>query len=120
MKKIAYLGVALMLGAGAAFVAKPAQAAYSDCPSPRFCLWEHSDYNSPMYQYSPTVGTCYNLGAAINNRATSVYNRTGSRVRLFDGTGCTGSSVYIDNGYRTWNLSLVGSFNDKASSFRRE
>lgn len=88
----------------------------SDCFSGYLCLWQDSYFSGPLGMYNPST-SCYTMGV-MNNAVSSIYNRTGGMVRVYDGSGCTGSYSDFGNGDYAGSLSLSG-WNDKITSFRR-
>ncbi len=81
----------LTLGAGAV-AATPAQAAWSDCPVGAVCIFDGTSGGWPLY-YWTSGGPCINIGTSWNDRASSVYNRSGSHVlsvRFHEHAGCSG------------------------------
>ncbi|GAB7192065.1 hypothetical protein NUM3379_27740 [Kineococcus sp. NUM-3379] len=73
--------------------AAPASAHYSQCPPGKMCLWEHTGYEGRFQAFD---GTSHNIGSHMNDRTTSIWNRTNQRV-----------SVYLDSGFGTCLLSLA-------------
>jgi hypothetical protein len=72
----------------------PARAAYADCPSGMFCVWIDGNYSGARWQVSkatiidsyPANGLA--LPSWIDDEGSSVYNRTGYSVYVFDGSNC--------------------------------
>ncbi|MEU8250706.1 peptidase inhibitor family I36 protein [Nonomuraea sp. NPDC048916] len=105
---------------GAVATASPAQADYTDCFSGRLCFWQDYEYSGTLGMYSPST-SCYSMGV-MNNETTSVYNRSGRTVRLYDSGNCTGDYYSISNGFRVWNLRYGpqgSNWNDRISSFKQ-
>ncbi|GAA1714636.1 hypothetical protein GCM10009809_08510 [Isoptericola hypogeus] len=88
-------------------------------------LYQHIDYGgfqvvvyNPKYRVGCTSGTGdneggANLGTALSNRITSVKTYNHCDVRLYDGNTKSGAHTgFIDRD------SYLGSFNDRANSFR--
>ncbi|MEV0219109.1 peptidase inhibitor family I36 protein [Streptomyces sp. NPDC050704] len=90
-----------------------AQAAIGDCPSNRFCLWQHSDYSG---RGVPFTGRA-NAPAGFNDAASSVYNNTNTTWCIFSDANYGGSHRTIGPGGRSRDLANQG-FNDVTSSAR--
>ena len=101
--------------------AKLSVRAKSDCPTGRLCLWQNSYYSGTLGMYPQyPVGQCHQMGA-LNNQVTSVWNRTGRGVGLFNDANCAnplriGSAIYFAPGNSDPNLEYF--LNDKVSSFK--
>jgi hypothetical protein len=90
-----------------------AQAAIGDCPSNRFCLWQHSDYSG---RGVPFTGGA-NAPAGFNDAASSVYNNTNRKWCLYLDANFTGERIVVGAGARSRDLSNQ-EFNDRTSSAR--
>lgn len=79
------------------------QAMSSDqCSNSFFCLWSGSSYTGAFTQ---TVST---VPAPVNSTtAKSVWNRTSKAVRVYSGTGATGSSVCYGPDARSASISIT-------------
>ncbi|MFC8424801.1 peptidase inhibitor family I36 protein [Streptomyces sp. NPDC057236] len=119
-KKIAaVLGTAALAGLGIAVTATPASAAWTDCSSGALCAYlgdngagdpgEVFGDNTNLLQYNKF------------NNAESVYNNGNDcDVRIYNGTGYTGSSFLLLRGYVISNLDSYrsGIFADDLASNR--
>ncbi|MEW2079997.1 peptidase inhibitor family I36 protein [Streptomyces sp. NPDC012403] len=74
------LSGAVLAGALVTLNAPAAQAHYSQCPSGHFCIWQHSSYEGRFF--SSTHDTP-NVGKDMNDRTTSVWNRTNRTVCMY-------------------------------------
>lgn len=95
----------------------PANAAYSDCPSGKFCVWSGPSGTGVIGIFSSGDS---NLAIApgpsgLNNTIESVRNRTGSRWCLWDGAGYTGEVFDITSGF-IWDL--PAGYDNMVSSLR--
>ena len=75
----AVLTVATAAGAGTA-LAVPASAHWSQCPAGSICLWEHTGYQGRMQAFQ---GASVNIGGYMNDRTTSVWNRSSQAVSFY-------------------------------------
>ncbi|MEV4255951.1 peptidase inhibitor family I36 protein [Spirillospora sp. NPDC049652] len=107
-KALAILAVAGSAFAGAAAVAGPVSAAGRDgvCDSGEFCYYYNSDlagslsdFTGSISDYGTTQPSCYDFksagagqGVCVKNNAASVWNRTGSTVRVYYNSGYGGAS----------------------------
>lgn len=104
-------------------VAAPAQAA-GTCASGYVCMWEDPNYNGEKYVSQPgDVGSYEIDGWDGDNEISSVINRTGKCIRLYDNDGWSGTTYKIgkvvsggDNGKRP-NLEQNG-FDNEAESYK--
>lgn len=72
------------------------------CSNAFFCLWSGNGYTSTFTQ---TVSTS---PVAVNStNARSVWNRTGKAVRVYSGTGGTGTSVCYGPNARSGSISIT-------------
>ncbi|WP_242895166.1 peptidase inhibitor family I36 protein [Actinomadura litoris] len=90
-----------------------ANADWRDCPNGSVCVWEHSNYNGRFLSGGTTVG---NVGSAINDKTTSLWNRTGTVVCFFEHTNSGGRAVYV-TGPGDSSANVGNSANDKISSW---
>ena len=104
-----------------AFTGTASASRDGDCPDPwpytRVCFWEHINYGGNFYYLnSPVPGVCYGLPAAMNDKTSSLFNRTGYYLYVFKDAGCTNSwGYYSPYGSYDW----VGDFsNDLITSFK--
>ena len=78
------------------------QAWSSDqCSANFFCLWSGSSYTGTFTQTASTTPAPVN-----STTAKSVWNRTGKAVRVYSGTGATGSSVCYGSNARSASISI--------------
>lgn len=120
--------LAVGLAIPAVFMAAPAQAAVSDCPSGATCLWEDAGYVTngngtalvSFQYYIPDLSLWHYNGTTIsaNDSVSSVYNNGNiSKVRLWQNANRTG--WYLEFAKKTGDsdLSNNGSgVNDNISS----
>lgn len=125
MKSKVALLLALLIGGvgGAVASAVPAQAAYADCPSTMFCIWWDANYTGARWQISesslidsPNNGVYVGW---IDDEGSSVYNRTGHDIMMFDGANCgpIGWNRTIPTGTH-WTAPGTA-INDRISSIQR-
>jgi hypothetical protein len=94
----------------------------SQCPLGRLCLWNASWFaGAPTYS---TAGTgCINLPFAINNLASSWYNRAAVAYVMYDTAGCPtiGSKMTAATSAfaASANPNMTGFWNDRVSSICR-
>lgn len=118
--KLAVLFAALLVLPFVAFTAT-ANAAYSNCGSGNFCVWEGFGGGGARYSYGGNWhDTCINLIPSWNDRVSSAYNHlsNGVRVQLFNGDNCDDyGSVWIYPGH---TLNLLGDpfQNDEVTSIK--
>ncbi|MFI8949307.1 peptidase inhibitor family I36 protein [Streptomyces sp. NPDC053750] len=118
-KIAAAFGAAALAGLGIAATATPASAAWTDCSSGALCAYlgdngagdpgEVFGDNTNLLQYTKF------------NNAESVYNNGNDcNVRVYNGTGYTGSSFLLLRGYTIGNLDSYsgGIFADDLASNR--
>ncbi|WP_405392559.1 peptidase inhibitor family I36 protein [Streptomyces sp. NBC_01102] len=67
----------MLAGALVTFNAPATQAHYSQCPPGHFCIWQHSIYEGRFFS-SPNSRP--NVGSYMNDRTSSVWNRTSRTV----------------------------------------
>ncbi|MFC5181801.1 peptidase inhibitor family I36 protein [Actinomadura harenae] len=107
-KAFAVLAVAGSMLTGIVAVSNPASAASRDgvCDSGEFCYYYNSnqagsisDFTGSISDYGTTQPTCYDFkgpgngqGVCVKNNAASVWNRTGSTVRVYFNSGYGGDS----------------------------
>lgn len=96
--------------------APAAQAAFSDCPTGAFCLWQDASYNGLIWNRSGTTGWL-NFATAINDQATSGANRRGTLDSAANNDANGGGASFCFNGNtQTTNVGI--SWNDRFSSAR--
>lgn len=90
------------------------ESALSGCPSGWACIYQHSNFGGRQLSFKD--GGCQNLGNyGFNDKASSLKNRTGYRIRLYKDSNCRGSTRTFDAGESTRSF---GGFGDEASSIR--
>jgi opacity protein-like surface antigen len=99
--------------AAAMTVAATPAAAVGSCASPNFCLFENNDFNQDdTNHWLDLTRDDYDLrnnywydnngdqtNDRIDNETSSVKNRSGCNVRLWQDVGGTGAHTRIDNGH---------------------
>jgi hypothetical protein len=84
--------VVAALTAGLTVVAvSPAQAAYSDCPNNRVCLFDSNNGGTLIWAGYVSPGICHNLPSDVNNRANSFVNKLDGierAVQFYDNSNC--------------------------------
>jgi hypothetical protein len=108
-----------MLGlAGITTIAPAASASESDCPDSYVCMWEDPYESGSLYVYQPGNAGSYEIDWWDgDNEISSVVNRTGKCIILYDGDDQTGSSYTINaTTTRLYNLSLNG-WDNRAESY---
>lgn len=81
--------------------APPAAAHFNQCPPGKICLWDDTGYEGRFQAFD---GPTANIGAYMNDRTTSIWNRSNWQVhfhRNADVFSCTWS---LPPGGSTWNL----------------
>lgn len=107
--------LALAAAAGMSVVATgTAQALPEQCPDKHFCVWEHTGYQGRFFS---APGSVANIGAYMNDRTTSYWNRTDTWITLYNDSNYGGSClVSVPPGGSSYNVS--SSVNDRMTSFR--
>ena len=84
-----------VLGGVAVWIATPASASASQCPSTRFCIFDGTGYTGSMYGW----GNAWQPGCVVqlwrygwNDRAESVVNNTGKTVYWYEDDWLQGTS----------------------------
>ncbi|MDJ1137707.1 peptidase inhibitor family I36 protein [Streptomyces iconiensis] len=93
-------------------------AAWDNCLHGQACLFQNKDgnANSPgqtMYVV-PSCNRVYTLDSSMNNRASSLWNRAGSTLNIYNGNG--GVTMLGSYGAFGPPINLPTNFNDKISS----
>ncbi|WP_158239693.1 peptidase inhibitor family I36 protein [Streptomyces carminius] len=107
------LSAAVLAGALGALNAPAAQAHYSECPKGHFCVWQNNGYEGRFFSSPHDVP---NIGSYMNDRTTSVWNRTDHTVCMYRDQnygypmGCYGSGG---------SVSALPIHNDELTSFKR-
>jgi hypothetical protein len=94
-----------------------AQAAFSDCPSNRVCLWGNNDFVYLIAVKAPYEGL-RSLSGDANNQMDSWGNRTGRNAAGYDYSNGTGDCQTFSAGSRDNNVNYWNS--DEVSSFRTD
>jgi hypothetical protein len=123
LKKV--LATLVMAAAMVGIAAVPAHAAFSACPTNRFCIFNGFDGTGGMYYWGPEFGlSCVNIGDPWNDVASSGknnYSTSNWRVTVFQHAGCYGGVVSdygFFQGYLAQGQSMnFNSLNNQASSF---
>ncbi len=76
--------------------------ALSQCTSGRFCLWSGAVYTGSFFSTTSTSV----VGTGNVSRAQSLWNRTGKAVRVYTGSGGSGSSTCFAPGAQAATTSL--------------
>jgi hypothetical protein len=106
------LGVTL---AGVLGAAVPAHAAGANCGSGYYCL-----FSDKMYAGTRTLlpgGACTTNVGSANDKASSVYNNTGSSVRFYQDTNLGGKYIMVAPRTGVSDLGSVRIFNADGSLF---
>jgi hypothetical protein len=101
-RRVAVAALSLVLGFSAVVViAAPAHAAYSDCWTGNFCLFDGNDGSGQLlFSTSAPRGTCVNIPTNENDRANSYINRLGVRyAQVYRDANCTGHGLHKTNGF---------------------
>ncbi|OJF11096.1 hypothetical protein BG844_28560 [Couchioplanes caeruleus subsp. caeruleus] len=129
----AAIGVLLTVPAAGAAVAAPSQAAGAPqplaaalsngvCESGEFCLYRDRNRSGPVKDYGTAVDDTYYrgktwpiVGGELDNTASSVWNRTGCEVRVYQFSDYNGNVAVIAAGsWRNFGDTLLG--DDKATA----
>ncbi|MEV6393458.1 peptidase inhibitor family I36 protein [Streptomyces sp. NPDC051907] len=87
--------------------------AWDNCHHGQACLFQNSNGNGTMWVV-PSCDRVYNLDSSINNRASSLWNRSGSSLNVYNGSN--GNTMLGSYGAYGPPINLPGNFNDKISS----
>src|SRR5690349_20657523 len=117
LKAVAMAAITLVTGAAVQVAATgAAHADYRDCPDRYVCLWGDGNYEG-RYRFQPE-GNLFvpNIGSAMNDLTTSIWNRTGRTICFYNDINYQGQLLCLNGGGSTPN---VGSgANDRISSFQ--
>ncbi|WP_432762240.1 peptidase inhibitor family I36 protein [Streptomyces sp. NBC_01241] len=106
---------ACMAAASVVTGAAPASANPNDCPKNYVCVWGDSNYEG-RFLFVPGTDRA-NVGRAMNDLTTSLWNRTGSRVCFYDNDNYGGSVLAIVSpGESRGNIGRTA--NDRITSWR--
>ncbi|MEU9417927.1 peptidase inhibitor family I36 protein [Streptomyces sp. NPDC048272] len=87
--------------------------AWDNCIHGQACLFQNSNGGGTMWVV-PSCNVVYNLDSSINNRASSLWNRAGSPLSVYNGNN--GNTMLGSYGAFGPPINLPGNFNDKISS----
>ncbi|MDJ0465495.1 peptidase inhibitor family I36 protein [Streptomyces sp. H27-C3] len=87
--------------------------AWDNCLHGQACLFQNSNGGGTMWVV-PSCGVVYNLNSSINNRSSSLWNRAGSSLNVYNGNN--GNTMLGSYGAFGPPINLPASFNDKISS----
>ncbi|MCX5078584.1 peptidase inhibitor family I36 protein [Streptomyces sp. NBC_00424] len=87
--------------------------AWDQCHHGQACLFQNSDGGGSMWVV-PSCNQIWNLDPSMNNRTSSLWNRAGSTLNVYNGNG--GNTMLGSYGAFGPPINLPGSFNDKISS----
>lgn len=95
----------------------PAQAAFSDCRLGYVCLWQHNSYNGRIFMVRmdeniPNIGSY----ADMNDRTTSIWNRTTRNVEFFQDSNYRGY-LFTFGPFHS-SAAIQPQHNDRITSFR--
>lgn len=93
-----------------------AQAAWSDCPSAKVCLWQNNDYSGDFLGWRSAGGGLLDISPVNDNRTSSWGNRSTTNAAFYQLAGGEGFCVPMPA--TSQNPDLADAFNDKASSWR--
>jgi hypothetical protein len=97
------------------FVApSPAQAAKSDCPAERLCVWVDPDYTGHMRAVRYTNANWHDVAPDIADLDSSWYNHTSHGAHIYHDVSCEGYylTLYIGEAYTgDWWYDNEGSSN---------
>ncbi|AUI60211.1 hypothetical protein BKN51_19750 [Amycolatopsis sp. BJA-103] len=88
-------------------------AAYSDCPSGWFCVWEHANGQGRMIRFQ--TGSADLRGQNANDQISSVYNRTSRIWCTYTDINYGGTLWRVSAG---WRGNVPSQLNDRISSLR--
>lgn len=91
----------------------PAQAAFEQCDSGRFCGWGNNDYLWLIIERNPGMPLA-NHGGDANNEMDSWANRSTTNARGYDGYNFQGRCLTFtkgerDNNLAPWNSDMISS-----------
>ncbi|MEU9337339.1 peptidase inhibitor family I36 protein [Streptomyces sp. NPDC048290] len=72
--------------------ATPASADYRDCPGNSVCVWDNSNYDGAFVVGGVNLA---NVGSTMNDRTTSIWNRTGSQICFYQHSNYGGELLAI-------------------------
>jgi hypothetical protein len=92
----------------------PAQAAKSDCPTNRLCVWVDPDFTGHMRAVQFPNTNWHEVAPDIADKDSSWYNRKGQPAHIFHDVSCEGNylSLYSGEAYTSsWWYDDEGSSN---------
>ncbi len=87
--------------------------AWDQCQHGQACLFQNSNGGGTLWVV-PSCNQIWNLDASMNNRTSSLWNRAGSTLNVYNGNG--GNTFLASYGKFGPPINLPGTFNDKISS----
>jgi hypothetical protein len=109
---ITYTAATAMAGLGLAVTGSPAAAAPADCPVGKYCLYDNANYTDLLIatdsRWEPWIG------AALNDRVSSVVNNGPETLHLFKHIDMDGPNGSIRAGQ---SYAFTGQFDNQVSSF---
>ncbi|MEV0159914.1 peptidase inhibitor family I36 [Nonomuraea fuscirosea] len=110
------LALACVTAAGPAAQAEASQAAAACVLD--FCLYEHDAFTGAKEEYMFQAYGCYKVGSGMNNKASSMRNKTVARVQFYDSANCSGAYGYAA-APSSQDLDLTNNgFDNKTSSLK--
>ncbi|HEU5156473.1 MAG TPA: peptidase inhibitor family I36 protein [Streptosporangiaceae bacterium] len=87
------------------------------CANGSVCMWEDAGYSGSKYVDQPGNPGKYQIDWWNgDNEISSVINRTGKCVRLYDNDNWSGTSYFIEKAGSRWDLERNG-FDNEAESY---
>lgn len=110
-RRLVLLLVALFLAVAAPLLSESSASAAPDhscAPHPQVCFFEHANFGGSSWSVGyPSPWTCYNAGAFINDKASSVVNYTLYTIRYFKDANCNLSACYPSDGVQSYRAKLL-------------
>jgi hypothetical protein len=99
----AFLAALVAMLGGLAIVSAPAQAAATDCPAARICVWKGVQYDGARYDFAEYSfrNACFSIGGSFNDQVNSVrLNQPQGlgHVTFWSNSGCSGTLITIPVG----------------------
>ncbi|MEH0973848.1 peptidase inhibitor family I36 protein [Micromonospora sp. CPCC 205546] len=112
-------GVVMSLALAAPAAAAPVQpfTETTACDSGRVCMWEDPFKAGNRYVHS-TQTTFEIPGWDGDNEISSVWNRTGQKLTIFDNDGYTGTRICLNAGEYVAELGPERAFDNEAESYK--
>jgi len=115
MKRTVALAVSALSLAASGVLGFSTTAHAEACGIGDLCLYQHDNFKGVEYaKYD--IDMCENIDSSFNNKASSMENRSGTRMRLYDKKNCSGSAGYSARPRSEDKTFRNNGFNDKASS----